>query len=238
MTNNTIMNNPSRWSGILMGGLTCIGLQAMFVFLGMAIGLLAFPFEQTNDSLSWVGLGVGGSLFLGITMGLSYFAGGYIASHLYPHHEANDFVFPGLATWSAVIVSAGVMATLVLAPIARNAGAGAGALALLEGLNRTKPRIVTDMKLLEGKAVTTFDLRVTPAEIAAIAKQRAASPEAKEAAEVARKATAALSLALFIGLLVSAAASIFGARVGRANYGAVATEPRKTWQGNPVPAHV
>ncbi len=229
------MANSSRWSGILLGAVTSVGLQAMFVLLGVALGLLAFPFEQTNDRLSWIGLGVGGSLYLGVTMALSYFAGGYIASRLYPHHDSVDFVYPGLATWSTVVVAAGLVGAMVLLPVLTAAGTGAGALAVLEGINRTKPRIVTDLKLLEGKAVTFVDLRVTPEQVAKIAQEKAASPEAKEAAEVARKATAALSLALFVGLLVSAIASVFGARVGSTK-SELAT--RETWQGNPVPAPV
>ncbi len=111
------------------------------------------------------------------------------------------------------------------------AGIGAasgGALhSALGELRRLNPRIVTDMKLTEGKAVTTFETDVAPDQLAGSAAKDAKKDvkkalkdpknqnEAKQAAGEVREAVAGASWVAFAALFLAALASTFGGIAAR-----------------------
>lgn len=201
----------SRWSGIFMGAIVCLGLEIMLSLLGVGIGLASFPFERVGESWKWTGLGVGTGVYIFLSMGLAYFVGGAIASRFFlPDHYEESYV-QGLTVWGTASLL-GMIIGLVLSFMAvSGAEKGATALAGLEFLSRTNPRIVTDFKLFKGKAVSSVDLDVSPGRLMKIAQDQAQNPATKQLAEAARKATAAGCFAVALAMLVALGASVFGA---------------------------
>lgn len=215
----------SRWSGIMLGAIVCVWMEISLMLLGLGTGFAIFPAERIAEKWSWIGIGLGSAVYLGITLAVSFFVGGFISSRIHVAHQKGEICFQGLGTWGFSCSLALLLGLYFFSFIFKNAGHDAEAVVALEAISRTNPEIVTDFSLFKGKAVTSVNLGLSPKRLARVAEHEASKPEAKQVAEKARKATATLCLTTFFGLLVSALASTFGAVWGRPTALSLAAAP-------------
>jgi len=204
----------NRWNGVLVGTVVAIASKLMLILLGVGVGLLVFPFSRTGDHWVWQGFAVGSALYFAVAIGVSYFIGGFIASRLHRTSDRAEICFQGLALWGTTLCLVSLLGTAVFFAAWPSAEKGITAVAAVEAMQRVKPRIVTDLSLLKGKAVTVLDFGVTPNQLAKTIENSANSPQAEEAADMIRKATTALSLMGFGAMLLAMLTSVTGAYFG------------------------
>lgn len=222
----------------VFGALICLALLVLFGTLASGIGLVSFELERgqfPQASIRWLGAAYGL-----VALIVSFSLGGFVASRFARPESRSDSVWLGLGSWSVVVVSlafligsfaSSVNSFLVEAGV--GAGAAAGAAGSVDEITSqlSKVRIVTDMKILKGKAVTQILVPRRGEELAGIAAQEAPREvksaqrnlapapkikhEVRQVAGSIRSALGKASLALVIVLLIGAASAGWGGLLGR-----------------------
>jgi hypothetical protein len=193
-----------NWNAVLVSVLLCFGLQLMLMLLGAGIGL-----SMEIDT----GIAIGAGIFSALTLAMSFFISGYLASRLSSVPDRLHAAVQGSATWALVIlffVVLGTQSSSSVSSLLTKAGilASKDGLAIaIEEMKKINPRIVTDVKLLKGKAITYVEANPNPPSPLQLA-------EGRKLLEEAKRATSYASLAAFVALLISGAAATFGGWVG------------------------
>ena len=87
-----------QWGPLIVGALTCLLIQMGLVLLGGGIGLSIFDWENGAGlkQLPWAGALVA----LALSVALSFFAGGYLASYWARIENKTSAVLHGVAVWA------------------------------------------------------------------------------------------------------------------------------------------
>ncbi len=88
------------WGAIFCGALITLAVQLLFTLLGSAIGMTAFDPEQ-GESLGR-GATVGAGIYLFVTMLISFFVGGYVASRMAGFKLRMASILHGLSVWAVI----------------------------------------------------------------------------------------------------------------------------------------
>lgn len=88
------------WGAIFCGALITLSVQLLFTLLGGAVGLSAFDPER-GESLG-TGASVGAGIYLFITMLISFFIGGYVASRMAGYKLKIAAILHSLTSWAVV----------------------------------------------------------------------------------------------------------------------------------------
>jgi hypothetical protein len=200
---------PTRWGAIVPGALVCLGVQVAFTLLasGLGFALLGAGSEASRaKQVGAVGFGL-------VALVVSFLVGGFTASRLAPSRTRSASVLLGSATWALVVVVlvfAGARLATSFGGFLASAGIGAvkagGSDAFTEALERLKPRLVTDVKLKDGRLVTRLVTEKTAADEAG----REPAPAPEPAAEAAREVATGASFGAFAAILLAALAAIVG----------------------------
>lgn len=216
----------------VLGAILCFAFLLFFGALASGIGLVSFKMEQgqfPRATVQWIGAVYGFAALI-----ISFFVGGFVSSRFARANTRSSSVWFGLGSWSVVIagiaIFVGSFATslsslLIEAGVGAGAAAGAAATADTITNQLSKVRIVTDMKLLKGKAVTQIVVPERGQELAGIAAKQApheaksaekslapapkVKSEVRHAAETARSVLGGASLVL-VGLMLIGAFSAAG----------------------------
>lgn len=224
---------PSKfpWGPILVGALVSLLFQIACGLLGTGIGLSVF--EPERGETADLGLKLGALVFFGVTLAVSFFVGGWLASYWAEPQSKRLASLEGVAVWAVasalLLIFVGGPIGSALGSMLAQAGVGlaatGGADATLKGLE--KVRIISDLKLLDGKVVTQLDVpqpgnrivakaaKNLKAEVKGLKQTAKADPEVREGAGDVRRTSAGASFAALGGLILSALASLLGAWKGR-----------------------
>lgn len=198
-----VMGVKSRisWGAILGGAVIALACYVALTLLFAAIGI-----SLTGTSLRNETIGTGVLVAMIATLIVSLFLGGWVASQLTVGENRQEAVIYGLLTWAAVIVlsvmlvgagvKAGYFAAVSGAMVAQNTE---GAPTFEEGMRQLG---YTDAQIADAKA------KFTPAAVSAAAN----NPENQEAA---RKAAMYSAWTALVATMLSMAAAVGGALVGR-----------------------
>ncbi|OFZ18147.1 MAG: hypothetical protein A2X94_03260 [Bdellovibrionales bacterium GWB1_55_8] len=221
--------SQTRPGAIFIGALIMLLAQLLFFLFGSFVGLI-FLTDSGSESTQTIAVSTG--VYLLIALLLSVFAGAYVAARLSGPQRRFVAGVHGVGAFALAVIfsvaSIGIGGGSTLSPLLARAGLGAGSVVgadvMLEQVS--KMRIVTDLSVLKGKAVTQI---VIPQEGSASIGEEALkelrqkagkaakeadieAPSAKEAASAAKLASAAAFLALLLGALVSYFAAVRGGR--------------------------
>ncbi len=230
----------SDWGSILCGALVCLALQILFTALGSAIGLSALNIGRDGTEAQTAGIAAG--VYFAVTLLISFFVGGYVASGLAPHISKRSRALQGISVWAGIIVAftyvfgSNVISTL--GTLGTSAGLGlasAGGLQqALQEVSELNPKIVSDIDLSEGKVISrvTIDNPDSASQMAGSVKKSAIKnknkiekeiqkpgqkAELKEIARDARSIGARASWIAFSALFLSAISTLFGSWAGARN---------------------
>lgn len=236
--------NQAASGGILgavaAGALICVAAQVLFAAVGGSIGLQGLG----SDDLQGKTLGIGMLAYASVALLVAFFIGGYSAGRISGPRPRSVLAWQGLTVWSLVVVAftlfVGVQALSLGGTLAR-AGAGAG-LALGSGTSMSeiseaiaKMRIVTDMSIMKGKAITQIEIpkgssrqqagkamdsigKIPEKAKKAVddaTKRPEVRTDVREAAGQVRQVAASSGWAASAGLLLSAAMAALGCVVSR-----------------------
>lgn len=223
MTNEKT-NLPAIVVGMLIGLLLDIALTA----LGTGVGLVSIPWERASGESATAGIisSAVGMIIIGI---ISFGIGGYVAGRMAANNSRWYSAVHGLASFALAtlfVVTVGSVIGLSFAgTLVDRAGLAVGATkgADIAMSEISKLRIVTDMSILKGKAVTQFvipgssqanTLDKSLKEIGQTADEVTQDPAFKEKAATvaadARKGVALASFSFLALLLIVGAASVWG----------------------------
>lgn len=192
------------WSAIIAGSAVALACYIALTLLLAAVGISLVDADVRSDRV-----GVGILVAMIVTVVLSLFVGGWVASQLTVGENRQEAVIYGLLTWATVtafsvmIVGAGVRAGYFAvvggAMVTQNPNVAANAPTFEEGMRQFG---YTDQQAAEIKA------KFTPA----AAREAANNPENQEAA---RKAAMYSAWTALVATMLSMAAAVGGALVGR-----------------------
>src|SRR5580658_8936960 len=115
----------SRWSAIFVGSIVGLASEIGLLLLGLGIGLFAVPLDRSQPLL---GFGIGAAIWFLISVILSYFFGGFVASRLHEPIQKGEICFQGLAMWgTACCASILFFFLLINSPLAKVTGLAAAA---------------------------------------------------------------------------------------------------------------
>lgn len=196
---------------IVIGALLCLAAQLLLALLGSSVGLLTLAIDRGDTpekTLTW-----GAGVFTVLGLAISFFLGGFVASQLSRQRFKMGALWHGLGVWSVVIVGFVIVAGNAAASLGAlfpRTGAGLG---VIQGARSSaddivrqleKIRIVTDMEVLEGKAVTQIQLPNSGQQAAGTMDQKGDSSKEPE------KVAAATSWGAFGAVFLAALASALG----------------------------
>lgn len=219
------------FGSVLVGSIIVLGIQTLFGLLGAAIGLTTIELEESLPGWgTLIFYGIFGLVSLIVSFGL----GGFVAARLDGVQDRFSAVVHGIAAWALVTLALVLLSARLITVFGgffTAAGIGAGsaitASSVLQEITSLKPRIVTDLQIFKGKAVTTLETtppqEVRPEAVVSQAKKDveklAEKPEVREDVEkigaVTRKTAAGASWIIFLSLLTGLLASGGGALRGR-----------------------
>ncbi len=217
-------------SAILLGALIAIALQVLMGFLGSALGLSVLDLREGN--LPGTGVLVSVGIFAVLSVGFSFLVGGYIASRMSHQKLRFDSVIHGLGIWAVVtflmmvvFARVGTQIGSVLATAGIGAGSAVTAGSVLKEISDLKPRIVTQMKILEGLAVTSFEMgskgpiaaKLTDQvkeDVKAISKDPEVREDVISTGEKIQRPLVAAMWMMFFSLALGAFTSAYGAILG------------------------
>jgi hypothetical protein len=199
-------SHPLNFGAIFAGTVIALVIGIAITLFSGGFALATFRLERGEVPGEWMLIGVAA-----ITAITSSFFGGYIATRLSHVDRRFDATMHALSTFAlATILAIGLLgpsATLDTSALMAKAGVGPNGRTpnetLMEQLAQIK--IVTDMKLLKGKAVTVF-MPVRP-------EQQAQQVEKVEIEHAARRDSAHASFIALGMLLLGGVASLMGSRV-------------------------
>ena len=220
---------------IVVGALIALVLNFTMTLIGAAVGVSSIKLDA--QELPSTGTLVVFALFALLTAFAVFYIAGYVSAKLAPS-RTDKFTksMHGLAAFAlailVIVYAMGTSASSVLGTLVSNAGlslgASAGAQPMLEQLSKLK--IVTDMSMVKGKAVTQLVIpgseqaSTLERSIASVKKQTEKVSKSPEAQEAAKEASAALrkwviimSLLTIAFLATGAIASILGAGILKTN---------------------
>jgi hypothetical protein len=217
-----------QWSVIIFGALVCLFIQVSLGLLGAGIGLSAFSLER-GELPGRVAQGLA-LIFSAATLIISMFVGGYLGSRLAKPVSRGVSALYGvgitaLVSLALVAVLSGP-ALLSIGGLVSTAGVGGGSAATIDAvfakLHDLNPKLVTDMKILKGKAVTEIVMNNSDTPVAKDienkTKKTAQSPGIKQGLRTVgrdvRRASSYAALAGFAGIFFALVFSIWGALVG------------------------
>lgn len=225
----------------ILGALLCFALLLFFGAVASGVGLVSFKLER--GQFPHAGIQRIGAVYGFIVIIVSFFVGGFTSARFARPETRAGSIWSGLGSWSVVVVSlafligsfaSSVSSFLVEAGV--GAGAAAGAAGTVDEITSelSKVRIVTDMKILKGRAVTQFEVPRPKRELAGVAAQEAPremksaqtnltpSPktkrEAVQMAGTARSMAGEASLVIAALLLIGAFASAWGGATSRSSW--------------------
>lgn len=214
----------SRWSSIFLGAVTAVAVSAMLLCLGMGLGLSIVPLEKMDEP-QLLGMTLSSGLFAIFALSFSAFVGGFVAVRSWEsrtNEPPNKLQgrFQALGMWGLILTLEAAMAGVIALPLFVSAAgvssAGVGAVALWEEVRKANPRIVTDLSLIQGKAVTTIgiDGKTTLPQILANAQKNADEIlNDDKSQKTARQAFAGFALLGFFISLGTLLCSLWGASV-------------------------
>ncbi len=226
-TSNANYFPPMSLGAVVAGAVVGLVINLALFLLGFGIFFVIFEFEF-GESLG-PGTAVATGLYLSLATFFACLAGGYVTAHFSPRKHPRDSGLRGLSSFAlaAVVLAFFFSSTAMtgLGALITKAGtgmsAGIGASAVAEQL--ADLRIVTDLSILKGKAVTQFvpsksarghELEQALKSAGAQVEHAAADPETKgdlkKAATDIRKASAIVTLGSFALLLLGAFGSYWG----------------------------
>ncbi len=225
----------ARLSAVVVGSLVCMVMQLALTLLGSGFGLSLI--DLRGGSVPGNSLALGAAFFALISIVLSFFTGGYISGRLADQRTKFSAGVHGLAVFALVSLSAVFFVGTNIAPavsglIAQtgvSAGSAAGLETVLKDIRKdlVKMRIVTDLKILKGKAVTRIVLSGSDEDnataqainkiennIEQAGKDKKLKAEIKDAAQNVDAAAAKASLVVSCALAVGALSGFFGGLCG------------------------
>lgn len=208
ITARPIKTQTISFSAVFAGTLIALLIDGAFMFIAGGIGLFSFRLEL-GEMPSVLVLG-GTAIYLVAAAIIAFSVGGYVAARLGRSEHKWDAGVYGVSSFAlaTLIASIFIMPTIMLNT--------SGAFATVGMMPNGKPtsqlimdqlaqlRIVTDLKLLEGKAVTVF----APMQ----QEQREQTKETLEATQDVRRGAALTSFGIVGLLIIGAIASILGGR--------------------------
>lgn len=234
---NTVEDSEvqARLGAVVVGGLVCMALQLALTLLGSGFGLSLI--DLRGGGVPGKSLALGAAVFALISLVLSFFTGGYISGRLADQRTKFSAGVHGLAVFALVSVSAVFFVGTNIAPVVggliTQTGVGAGSAAGLETVLKDirkdieKMRIVSDLKILKGKAVTRIVLSGSGEDNATVqainnignnieqaGKDKKLMAEIKDTAQDVNTAAAKASLIVFCALAVGALSGFFGGLCG------------------------
>ncbi|MGE0614257.1 MAG: hypothetical protein AB7P04_01340 [Bacteriovoracia bacterium] len=159
-----MQNTPKHVHGsaILVGSAIGLALHLAFATLGAALGF--FVLDLVRGETPSPALIVIAAVFAVLSLSLSFFVAAYVTVRLSRVSAPFDARMHGLACWAVILLVAGLAfsrGASAIGGLLATAGLGAGSVvtvgSVLKEINDLKPRIVTDLKVFQGKAVTTFE---------------------------------------------------------------------------------
>lgn len=194
------------WGAIFSGAIISLSVMFCLMTLGVGIGLVSAPAADTAEGMA-KGLGAGAAVWVLLSGGVSYYAGGWVAGRLCGIGRVSDSVVHGVVSWG--------VGTLAVAFIFTSAALGAlGAAAQAVG--------GTAQIAAQGAGAAAGDEGVDMGRLAeqgrrALGQAQDALPpagEAGDAAETAAQTAGAVGLFGFFMLACNALAAGLGARMG------------------------
>jgi len=241
MADQEIRNSQASFSGVLIGALIAIATQIVLGLLGIAIGLVTFDPATGRWSGKWAAIGAGGWFTMALVV--SFFIGGFVASRVSGQAAKSGAQWHGLGVWGllevAYLLFLGGALSSAGGLIARAGAGAAGAAGIAGSMDQvgqylSKVRIVTDLSVMKGKAVTQFELPGTRDDaqsagqkagtVARKGKQEArkalkpveqGTPEVREAAGEARKVASWITWPAFGAAVLGALSAFSGGLYGR-----------------------
>jgi hypothetical protein len=231
-----VRRTPLRvsFTGVLVGSVIALAVQTLFGVLGAAIGLTSLRLE-TGD-LPGTGVLILYGLYGAVTLLFAFGLGGYVAARMDGAQERFSALFHGIGAWALVTLAFVLLSTrlvTVFGGVMTAAGIGAGsavtASSVIKELSDLNPRIVTDLQLFKGKAVTVLETapprRVSPEKVVdqvkkdvdQLADQPGLKEDVRQTGMAARKTAAGASWLVFLsllgGLLASGAGGLLARRI-------------------------
>jgi len=228
----------SRWSTLFVGGAIALAITILLLFLGTAVGVQFLPEIGSKPSL--LGIGMLGAGALLATVIVSSFVGAYLATSLFSPTGRSEAMIHGLGMWGMLTVLQTFLIGIYVAPTigntVGNAGAGIAAASFWEEFRKANPRIISDLKILDGKVVSTVDMSKTVSLPALVKNAEKHAEEIVRTAKLedGKNPASGLALAGFLSLLVSALACVGGAVVAHRRP-AVAVAARSRGHLSPIP---
>lgn len=190
------------WGAIFCGVFIALAVELLFTLLGSAIGLSAFePVRRETIERSTA---IGAGIFTFVTMLISYYIGGYVASKLSGFSFRYTSVLHGLSTWALMSVTV----TYIL-------GSSAGAF-FNDTLRMTKgggvaQTIVSSLPGISEQQAGQVSKKVPTLNIPIFNKDDVTKTQAV-------KVTAGVTWTLFFTYLLGAFSSILGGLAGNPTY--------------------
>ena len=183
------------WGGVWGGVLVAVGLLLLLAALGVAVGITATDPAQTDPSK----LGTGAGIWAGVSLLVALFVGGMVSTRIGAIFDGTTGFFEGALVW---VVSVLLMGYLAASGVGTLAG---GAFSMIGGAQQAV-----------GSVLGTTD----PQAIKQQAQQKAEEmkqnlPQLQQKAREAKPAATKAAWITFVALLLSLAAAVFGAMVGR-----------------------
>lgn len=229
----------TRWSTLSVGGVIALSLTILFLFLGTGVGVQFIPAVGSDQGL--LGLGILGGASLLAVVAAASFVGAYLATSLFLPATRREAMIHGLGMWGILTVTQTLIAGIFLAPTigntVGNAGAGLAAASFWEEFRKANPRIISDLKILDGKVVSTLDLNKSASlpHIVQSAEKNTEKILQNAKLENGKNATTGLALAGFFSLLLSALSSVAGAVVAHKRPAVKAVPARSRGHLSPIP---
>jgi hypothetical protein len=212
------------WTSILSGAVICLAIQFLLTLLGSGVGLLSVDVYK-GLNLSTL-LQIVTAFFVVLSLAISFGVGGFLSTFLGGQRTKFSALVHGLTTWAVVIVSSvfflGTAFSSSLGGILGAAGIGTGATvgfdAFWEELRELNPRIVSDVKLMDGKIVTSLVSDKKKPALASETLEQAKrdpklTPSVREDLKDVKNAAGGASLLAFVALLICAFSSWLGGRL-------------------------
>lgn len=195
------------WPAVFAGLVVAVAVHIALNVLGLGIGLGAIDPMATGPM---EGLGIGTLIWYVISMLISLFAGGWVASRLSGIPTTDSSILHGILTWGLfTIVSLFIVTTTIGAVVSGIAGVAGEATSLAgRGMEAAAPYA----------ADRAGQLSETAADLAEDVESTINDPQterqARKTADEIRSALSTAAIFSFIGMLLGAGAAAWGGKVG------------------------
>ena len=224
------MGQSIQIRSVLLGAAVCCALELLFLTLAVGLGLITMSGQAPWFSVTAEVLGV---TYFAAALTFSFFIGGWVASRTGVPELKRNAILSGFVTWATVVTlfifSFGTQAAGLLSTVGTEAGAAInGTAVVFEELERLRPKIITDVHILKGKAVTEIQFAHRPSaeeilqvqkdiqtQVASEAKKPRVKERAGQVVTTAKNLLGGASLGIFGALILAALACMAGALAGR-----------------------